>query len=96
MAVELLEGRGQPLAHLTVECGDAVAQSGDRFGQIGALALQVGDPRFELGSLGFGHQIDRAHAVALAGQAVQPRRGLGGVGGGLVLPNARDFGESLG
>ena len=96
MAVELLEGRSQPLAHFTVECGDAVAQSCDRLGQIGALALQVGDPRFELGGLGFGHQIDRTHAVAFADQAVQPGRGFGGIGGDFVLRNSRDFGQLLG
>jgi len=57
VAVELLERRGQPLAHFVVECGDSVAQPGDRLGQIGALAPQVGNPRFDFGGLGFGWMV---------------------------------------
>ena len=70
----------EPPPHLVVERRDAAPQPGDRLGQVGALALQTGDPRLDFGGLALGHQIDRAHAVALADQPVQPCRGLGRIG----------------
>ena len=96
MAVDPLERRRQPLPHFVVECRNAAAQPRDRLGQLGALALQLGDPRLDLGGLALGHQIDRAHAVALADQAVQPRRGLGRIGGASPSLSSGEFAESVG
>ena len=54
MRVDPLEGRDEPLAAFLIERRDAAPQSGDRLGQLGALALQFGDARLDLGRLAFG------------------------------------------
>ena len=74
MPVNALERRGKALPPLLVERRDAAAQPRDRLGQLGALVLQAGDARLGLGCLAFGHQINRADAVTLADQPIEPRR----------------------
>src|SRR5215471_3632467 len=96
MAVELLKSRGQPLPHFAVELRDAVTEPCDRLGQLGAFAAQFGNPRFELGGLAFSHQIDGAHAVSLAGQALQPDLRLGWTHRRFLLGNPRELTERFG
>ena len=57
--------------------GDALAQPGDGVDQIDALGLQAGDLLLDLGRLGLGAQIDRAHIVALADQALEQLASIG-------------------
>ena len=71
VGVDLLERGQQALAALAVELGDALAQPADRLGQVGALGLERGDLLVQLLGLVLGAQIDRAHVVALADQALE-------------------------
>jgi len=96
MRVDALESCGQALPPLLVECRDAAAQPCDRLGQLGALAPQAGDARFSLGGLALGHQIDRADAVALAHQPIEPGRRLGRIWWHFVRGETGKFRQSLG
>src|SRR5260370_40195951 len=77
MIVGLREGRHQPLAALAVQGRDALAQPRDRGGEIVALALQRREPLLDLRRLCLGDEVDGAHAVALARQALQLGVGIG-------------------
>ena len=84
MLVDLGEGGEQALAPLAIECRDALAQLGDGAGQILALANQVGQLFLDLDRFRLGDQIDRAHIVALADQALEPSIRRGDIGQLLV------------
>ena len=79
MPVDPAERRNQPLPDFVVEGGNTAAQPRDRFGEVGALALQAGDPHLGLGGFALGQQINRAHSLALTHQPIEPRRRLGRV-----------------
>ena len=82
MAVELIKRSEQPTPPLLVQCADALPQSGNRGGQILALALQAFEAGLRLGHLLLGDQIDRADIFALAQHAFEPHRQRAAVGSG--------------
>ena len=84
----------QPLAALAVERGDALAQPGDRGGQIVALGGRASVSRvFDLVGFGLGDEIDRPHRVALARQAIEPAPVASASVGQLLVRVDADRGE---
>src|SRR3954468_13211004 len=76
MRIEPLECRDETLAGFLIERGDAAPQSGDRLGQLGALAPHFGVPRLDFGRPASRAKIDRADRLAPPRQPIEPCRGV--------------------
>ena len=79
--VDHLESGDQTLAALGVQLIDAVAQAGDRAGQVGALGLHDRQALGVFDGLFLGAQVDRSDGVALALQVVEVGLDAAGIGG---------------
>ncbi|MNE19869.1 hypothetical protein D3C80_1129660 [compost metagenome] len=79
VGVDDVEGRHQPLAALGVQFVDAVAQLGDRLGQVDAFGLHGAQTFAVFVGLFLGAQVDGAQGLAFALQPGQQALGAGGV-----------------
>jgi hypothetical protein len=69
VAVDLGEDLVEALAAFSVEVADRAAQLVDGGGEFGAFGVDAGEAGFDLGGFELGAQVDRAHFLALAGEA---------------------------
>src|SRR5690606_24507134 len=89
MAVDGVEGGGEPFAPLAVEAADPLAQALDRLDEIVAFRHQPVAPGADLARLLVGAQVDPAETLALLTITLQPRLDLVEIG-------QRDIGLELG
>ena len=71
MCIYFFEGLQQALAAFAVQFRDAVPQTGNGIDQVFFFRIQGIDLLPELGTFLLGAEVDRAHIVALADQALQ-------------------------